>query len=70
MKRFLLLVWALLFIPVSVWAQDELPRPVTNILSLRIGQGKMRDTYLTPLLYTGSSISLEGQRWRMHRNPV
>ena len=70
MKRFLLLVWALLFIPVSIWAQDELPRPVTNILSLRIGQGKMRDTYLTPLLYTGSSISLEGQRWRMHRNPV
>ena len=70
MKRFLLLVWALLFIPVSVWAQDELPRPVTNILSMRIGQGKMRDTYLTPLLYTGSSISLEGQRWRMHRNPV
>ena len=59
MKRFLLLVWALL-----------LPRPVTNILSLRIGQGKMRDTYLAPLLYTGSSISLEGQRWRMHRNPV
>ena len=70
MKRFLLLVWALLFIPVSIWAQDELPRPVTNILSLRIGQGKMRDTYLAPLLYTGSSISLEGQRWRMHRNPV
>ena len=70
MKRFLLLVWALLFIPVSVWAQDELPRPVTNILSLRIGQGTMRDTYLTPLLYSGSSISLEGQRWRMHRNPV
>ncbi len=70
MKRILLLVWALLFIPVSVWAQDELPRPVTNILSLRIGQGKMRDTYLAPLLYTGSSISLEGQRWRMHRNPV
>ena len=70
MKRFLLLVWALLFIPVSVWAQDELPRPVTNILSPRIGQGKMRDTYLTPLLYSGSSISLEGQRWRMHRNPV
>ena len=70
MKRFLLLVWALLFIPVSIWAQDELPRPVTNILSLRIGQGKMRDTYLTPLLYSGSSISLEGQRWRMHRNPV
>ena len=70
MKRFLLLVWALLFIPVSVWAQDELPRPVTNILSLRIGQGKMRDTYLTPLLYSGGSISLEGQRWRMHRNPV
>lgn len=70
MKRFLLLALALIIIPVSVWAQDDLPRPVTNILSLRIGQGKMRDTYLTPLLYSGTSISLEGQRWRMHRNPV
>lgn len=70
MKRFLLLAWALITIPVSVWAQDELPRPVTNILSMRIGQGKMRNTYLTPLLYSGTSISLEGQRWRMHRNPV
>ena len=70
MKRFLLLAWALITIPVSVWAQDELPRPVTNILSMRIGPGKMRNTYLTPLLYSGTSISLEGQRWRMHRNPV
>lgn len=70
MKRFLLLAWALITIPVSVWAQDKLPRPVTNILSMRIGQGKMRNTYLTPLLYSGTSISLEGQRWRMHRNPV
>lgn len=70
MKRFLLLAWALITIPVSVWAQGELPRPVTNILSMRIGQGKMRNTYLTPLLYSGTSISLEGQRWRMHRNPV
>jgi hypothetical protein len=68
MKRFIYLAWAILFIPVHLLAQDELPRPVTNILSLRIGQGRMRDTYLTPLLYTGSSISLEGQRWRMLRN--
>ena len=68
MKRFFLLTWVLLLIPVCLLAQDELPRPVTNILSLRLGQGKMRDTYLTPLLYTGSNISLEGQRWRMHRN--
>ena len=62
------MTWVILLIPVYLLAQDELPRPVTNILSLRLGQGKMRDTYLTPLLYTGSNISLEGQRWRMHRN--
>ena len=68
MKRFIYLTWTILFLPLHLLAQDELPRPVTNILSLRMGQGKMRDTYLTPLLYTGSSISLEGQRWRMHRN--
>jgi hypothetical protein len=68
MKRFLILALAFLAVSVSGMAQEELPRPVTNVLSLRVGQGRMRDTYLAPLLYTGSSIALEGQRWRMLRN--
>ncbi len=68
MKRFLILALILMAITAPIQAQDELPRPVTNILSLRIGQGSMRDTYLAPLLYTGLNYSLEGQRWRMHRN--
>lgn len=68
MKRFLILVLTFLTASVSAMAQEELPRPVTNVLSLRVGQGRMRDTYLAPLLYTGSSISLEGQRWHMLRN--
>ncbi len=69
MKRLLSLALALLALPVSVKAQDELPRPVTNILSLRLGEGRTRDTYLAPLLYAGPSLSVEGQRWRMMRHP-
>ncbi len=68
MKKFLILALALLSQIVPAQAQDVQPRPVTNILSLRIGQGSMRDTYLAPLLYTGVNLSLEGQRWRMQRN--
>jgi len=68
MKRFFILALVLWGVTITLRAQDELPRPVTCILSARIGQGSMRDTYLAPLLYTGASISLEGQRWRMHRN--
>jgi len=68
MKRFLILALLLLIVTAPSEAQDELARPVTNILSLRIGQGKMRDSYLAPLLYTGTNYSIEGQRWRMHRN--
>ena len=43
-------------------------RPITSILSLHVGQGKVRDTYLTPLLYTGTSLGIEAQRWRLHSN--
>ncbi len=68
MKRFLILALAFWAVSVSGMAQEELPRPVTNVLSMRVGQGRMRDTYLAPLLYTGSSIALEGQRWHMLRN--
>lgn len=68
MKRFLILALLLLIVTAPSEAQDELARPVTNILSLRIGQGKMRDSYLAPLLYTGANFSIEGQRWRMHRD--
>lgn len=68
MKKYLMLALLLLSVIAPTTAQDELPRPVTNILSFRVGQGSMRDTYLAPLLYSGVNVSLEGQRWRMQRN--
>ena len=61
----LLLLWPF----VGVRAQgDEAARPVTSSLSLLLGQGQMRNTYLTPLLYSGADFTLQGQRWRLQRN--
>ena len=42
-------------------------RPVTSSLSLGIGRGKMRDTYLTPLLYQGTALDLHFDRSRVMR---
>lgn len=47
---------------------DEAARPVTSSLSLQLGQGQVRNTYLTPLLYTGQNLTIVGQRWRLQRN--
>lgn len=43
------------------------PRPVTSVLTLGIGQGKMRDTYLTNLMYEGSALDVTYERWRLMR---
>lgn len=42
-------------------------RPVTSSLSLGIGDGKMRDTYLTPMLYDGAALDIHYDRTRMMR---
>lgn len=61
----LLLLWPF----VGVRAQgDEAARPVTSSLSLLLGQGQVRNTYLTPLLYSGADLTIQGQRWRLQRN--
>lgn len=46
---------------------ENTPRPVTSVLTLGIGQGKMRDTYLTNLLYEGSATDITYERWRLMR---
>ena len=51
----------------SVYSVDEPHRPVTSSLSLGIGRGKMRDTYLTPLLYQGTALDLHFDRSRVMR---
>lgn len=52
----------------SLWAQDEaVPRPVTSVITMGIGQGAMRDTYLAPLLYRGTELSVRYERWRLMR---
>lgn len=44
-------------------------RPVTHIVQVQMGQGRVRDTYLTPLLYSGFSFGLQHERWHAWRNP-
>ena len=74
MKTFLsvLLILSVLF-GQSLWAQgttdtDEVIRPVTASMSVAIGPTQVRNTYLTPLLYEGTSYSVEYQRWRLQPN--
>jgi len=43
-------------------------RPVTNAVTLTIGNSKVRDTYLTPLLYEGTGVAVRFDRWRRMRN--
>jgi hypothetical protein len=45
-------------------------RPVYNTVTLQMGQGRMRDTYLTPLLYEGGSTAVRYDRARRLRNPL
>lgn len=58
-------------------AQDTAPqdtaaaqpvRPVTNVLSLQAGSARVRDTYLTPLLYDGAALGVHYERWRVMRH--
>lgn len=39
-------------------------RPATCAVSFQVGNSKVRDTYLTPLAYTGTSLGLQLERWR------
>ncbi len=68
MKRLLFtLLPAFLLLPAA--AQDTaLLRPVTHVLTLQAGQGKMRDTYLTPLRYDGTSLGIQYERSRQLRH--
>ena len=64
-KSFILLTSALLLSDFSVHAQDEdeTVRPVRNVLQLHLGEAKVRDTFLTPQLYSGPSLGIGYERW-------
>jgi hypothetical protein len=49
---------------------EEPLRPVHYVVTLQWGQGQVRDTYLTPLLYEGDATSLRYDRDRRLRNPL
>lgn len=58
-------LWYVIGMPLQA---QEVVRPVTMSVSLGAGHGSVRNTYLSPLLYSGSSLGIEMQRWRMQRN--
>lgn len=73
-KRYLSLLLILLLSAVSgasLFAQADtvaVARPVTEVLSLRIGSATVGNTYLTPMPYEGMSWGLGMERWRLGRN--
>lgn len=74
MKTSIFTLLCLLLLPASLVAQQEISgewsdaikalRPATVATTVRIGEGQVRNTYLTPLLYEGRSYGLGMQRWR------
>lgn len=68
MRKFLFLFILSLALSAHAEGSDSLSiRPVTHIVQVQLGQGKVRDTYLTPLLYSGMSVSLYQERWHAWR---
>lgn len=62
-----------LLFPFLAKAQEDtllhLPnRPVQNVLTINLGKGKGRDTYLAPLAYVGTDLGVRYERWRLMRS--
>ena len=71
MKKLLFILLTALLMPVTAEAQDSvLLRPTTHVFTLQSGWGRMRDTYLTPLRYDGTSVGLQYERSRQLRHPM
>lgn len=69
MRRFLIILIMSLSLSVFAGGQDTLAiRPVKHIVQIQLGQGRVRDTYLTPLLYSGFSFGLQHERWHAWKN--
>lgn len=69
MRRLLFILIMNLALLAFAEGQDSVViRPVTHVVQLQVGQGRVRDTYLTPLLYSGICLSLYQDRWHAWRN--
>jgi len=68
MKKILTLLLILIASSNLLFAQEE--RPVSSTLVAGWGQGKVRDTYLTNLLYTGTAFDIRYERTRIMRSGV
>ena len=64
-RRYITLIATLLLTCLAASAQDadEVVRPIRNILQLQVGGAKVRDTYLTPQLYSGTALGATYERW-------
>lgn len=64
-RRYITLIATLLLTCLAASAQDtdEVVRPIRNILQLQVGGAKMRDTYLTPQMYSGPALGVTYERW-------
>lgn len=66
-SSFVLLVFAC-----SLNAQEtevEAVRPVMSIIKAGVGGVSVRDTYLTPQLYSGENLSVQYERWHAWKHP-
>ena len=72
-KRLLILLLILTACSDLLWAQERgeghtlTPRPISSSLELHLGSASVRNTYLAPLLYTGTDLGLtyeRARRWR------
>lgn len=71
MRKFLFILLMNLALLAFAEGQDSVViRPVTHIVQVQVGQGRVRDTYLSPLLYSGFSLGLQQERWHAWRNPL
>ncbi len=61
MQRLYILGIILLSIAAACKAQDSISRPIRSTYRLEAGAGKVLDTYLSPLHYTGESLALSGE---------
>lgn len=68
-KIFILVTTLLSFATVVAQEEEEVARPVTNALELQLGSASARDTYLTPLLYSGANLGLRYDRWHAWKQP-
>ena len=69
-QKYILLITTLLMACSSATAQEAegVVRPVRNVMQLHLGDSKVRDTYLTPQLYSGITLGLTYERWHAWKN--